>query len=112
MAAEGGDVGGAEEKRTVHHVVEWDYSSFGVGYDVVLAVNARDTRWFACAQSVSFPYWCNGRSFSPTSELADCRHELDKPCGVAHGVVEPKGEDKPAAFQPRHLHMTNQYSLT
>ncbi|BAT11547.1 Os10g0503250, partial [Oryza sativa Japonica Group] len=101
----GGDLARAEEEGAVRHVVERDDGALGVRHLVVLPVRERRPRRAPRLEHLPPPH----RRHRRRRRRAAARHlrhraeELHEPLRVRHRVVQPHGEDEPAARQPRHL---------
>lgn len=96
-ASEGGDLGGAEEERSVDHVVEGNDGSFGVRNLVVFVMDACYSGWVSGVQELSSPHGGYGWGGGTSCYFAEGGHELDEACGVGHGVIEAEGEDETTA---------------
>lgn len=94
-AAEGGDLGGAEEE-VPHYAVVRDGSSLGVMHDAVLRVSERDTWRVTSTEDMSLPNRQDREAFGALGELTYGREELENSGTVAHGVVVAEGEDESA----------------
>ena len=102
-AAEGGELGGAEEEGAMFHVIEGDDGAFGVGHFVVLVVRARHARRVSSIEKLPAPHGWNRRGGGATRHLPHCAHELDEASRVAHGMVQPQPKDEASALEPCHL---------
>ena len=103
VAAEGGELVGAEEEGAVVHLVEGDDGVFGVDDFVVLVVHAGHVRGVSSVENLPPPHRRNRRRMGSTCHLSHGGHELDQPRRVGHGVVQPQPKYEPSALQPCHL---------
>lgn len=103
-APDGRKFAAAEEEGAVGHVVHGDDRAFRVGDDVILAVDARHSRWVPRVQKFSAPHRWDRWLLPPASYLSHRVHELDQTRCVTHGVVQTEREYETPALQARYLH--------